>query len=237
MATGSEEKDTTEPASAQGKPTEQPATPGKPRQGGGLHNTLPLVFSGIAVLIAALALVANQMSKPAPGIDPVQLVNSKLGQIEARIGDMELQLNNDKLSGVQMQLKRIMLELEQLSRLADKPTRNKIDEAYNLLKQLSGPATNVKAEVDMQSTLEGKGQSADTAAEPVPAEPLASPESEITNEPAAPDAGQMEEVTQPIEAAPMPSGAPLPEQAEPGSVVPEPDQPESVMPQEPVTHL
>lgn len=237
MVTGSEEKNTANPVSAQDKPSEQAATPGKPREGGGLHNTLPLVLSGIAVLIAALALIANQMSRPAPGIDPVQLVNSKLGQIEARIGDMESQLNNDKLSGVQMQLKRIMLELEQLSRLADDSTRSKINEAYNLLKPLSEPATSIKAEVDMQSTLKGENQSSDAAAEPDHAEPQVVPGPEDTNEPVAPDAGQPDETTRPTETDPMPSEAPSPGQPEPGADVPEPGQPGSDTPQEPVTHL
>jgi len=121
--------------------------------------SLPLVLSGIAVLIAALALVANQMGNRAPRIDPIDTMNSKLGQIEARIGDVESQLVSDKLDGVSVQLKRIMFELEQLSSIADDATRSKINQAYQILKPLSEPDTKVKAEVDMQSTVAPENQS------------------------------------------------------------------------------
>jgi len=43
--------------------------------------------------------------------------------------------------------------------VADDATRQKIDQAYGLLKSLSGPASEVKAEVDMQSTEAPENQS------------------------------------------------------------------------------
>ena len=144
-------------------------------------SSLPLVLSGIAVLLAALALIANQMGQPEPRMDPLDAVNSKLGQIEARIGDMESQLTNDKLDVVNMRLKRILLDLEQLSTVADDATRSKINQAYQLLEPLTGPATKVKAEVDVQSTIALENQS--QSEEPT----TPSPEENTSAEPIKPE--------------------------------------------------
>jgi len=167
-------------------------------------NSLSLVLSGIAVLLAALALIANQMGQPEPRMDPLDAVNSKLGQIEARIGDMESQLTSDKLDVVNMQLKKILLDLEQLSAVADDATRQKIDQAYGLLKSLSGPAAKVHAEIDMQSAVVPENQTPtqepaatieeDTSpAEQVPAEPAPLPAL-----PEAESSGMTEPITQPL---------------------------------------
>ena len=194
-------------------------------------NSLPLVLSGIAVLLAALALIANQMGQPEPRMDPLDAVNSKLGQIEARIGDMESQLTSDKLDVVNMQLKRILLDLEQLSAVADDATRQKIDQAYGLLKSLSGPAVRVQAEVDIQGTAMPENQTPTqepattieedtfpaeqlpteaTPAEPAPLDPLpALPEGESS--------GITEPITQSLETDSVETS---PTEADPSSVTP-----------------
>ncbi|OIQ02824.1 MAG: hypothetical protein COS82_00635 [Zetaproteobacteria bacterium CG06_land_8_20_14_3_00_59_53] len=201
-------------------------------ESGGLRNSLPLVLSGIAVLIAALALIANQMGQPAPRIDPFEAMNNKLGQIEARIGDMESQLTSDKLDGVSMQLKRILLELEQLSMMADETTRSKIEQARQLLQPLSEPATSVKAEVDAQSTLAPENQTA-------PDEPA------VTDEPAASDAAPVTEPEAPAVSAPDEPAAPQTgsdqtpaegDMSTPEPSQPIPESPTPATPQEPVTH-
>ena len=156
---------------------------------GGNNNVLPMILSGLAVLIAALALIANQMGQPTSRIDPLEAMNSKLGQIEARIGDMELQVVNDKMDGVQIQLKRILLDLEQLSSVADDATRSKIDQAFHLLQPLTMPATAVKAQVDMQSTLAPENQTPVEETVASPAEATALTPENIS--------GGMEEATMP----------------------------------------
>ena len=174
-------------------------------------NSLPLILSGIAVLLAALALIANLMGNQTPRVDPLQAVNSKLGQIEARIGDVETQLTSDKLDGVNMQLKRIMLELDQLSSIADDATRSKIRQAYQLLKPLSEPATRVKAEVDVQSTVMPENQ---TQPEEPAAIPAAVPEDAKTApEPAASEAAV--NTAEPAPAKPATEGASATEPAPP----------------------
>ncbi len=173
------------------------------------NNLLPMVLSGLAVLIAALALIANQMGQPASNADPFEAMNSKLGQIEARIGDVESQVISDKMDGVQIQLKRILLDLEQLATVADDATRSKIDQAYHLLKPLSMPATAVKAEVDMQSTTAPENQSQlEEAFAPAPAEEAAPPTPPVV----APEAtsGAMEEPAMPT-SEPAAGEATLPE--------------------------
>jgi len=120
----------------------------------------PFVLSAIAILLAALALTITLTGRQAPSIDSVQAITSKLEQIEARIDDIESGQTSDKQNLVNMRLKRIQLRLEQLSRLADDATRSKIEQAYHLLEPLSEPATEVRVEVDTQSTLAPENQAA-----------------------------------------------------------------------------
>jgi len=171
-------------------------------------NSLPLVLSGIAVLLAALALIANQMGQPEPRMDPLDALNSKLGQIEARLGDMESQLTSDKLDVVNMKLKKILLDLEQLSAVADDATRQKIDQAYGLLKALSGPAIKVQAEVDIQGTVVPENQTptresaASTEEDTSPAEQIPAQAVPLDPLPVLPEAessGMAEPVTQSAE--------------------------------------
>ncbi len=113
------------------------------------RSSLPVVFSALAMLIAALALAANLLANKPVQNDPMQSINSKLGQIEARIGDVEAQMSNDKLDVVDTQLKQILLSLQQLAHIADDSTRARIERAYKLLEPLTMPATRIKAEVDL----------------------------------------------------------------------------------------
>lgn len=219
----SEKKDDVEVQSAGNKPGEQ-------RSG----NPLPLILSGLAVLLAALALIANQMGQPAQNINPLETVNSKLGQIEARIGDMESQLTNDKLDVVNMQLKRILLNLEQLSAVADDVTRQKIDQAYRLLKPLSEPAVRIQADVDIQGTVMPENQTLlqesatgteeditppdPTEKESIPA--ITAPEIEDpSTQPTAPDSAGINSV---VPASPPENLLANPEPASEGTQIPKP---------------
>jgi len=213
---------------------------------GGQRNSLPLVLSGIAVLIAALALIANQMGQSAPRVDPFDALNGKLGQIEARLGDMESQLTSDKLDGVSLQLKRIQFELEQLSLLAGEDTRQRIDQALALLRPLSEPAGKVQAEVDVQSLVAPENQSA--AEEPAASSDAGSSQ---TSEPALEqtpeqtpalqnDASPQPDDMAPLDAAPeegMMDSEPEATQTEPAPQAPEPAPMIPANPQTPVTNL
>jgi len=191
MATNSENSSNTDNET---RPTDNPS--------GGQRNSLPLVLSGIAVLIAALALIANQMGQPAPRVDPFDALNGKLGQIEARLGDMESQLTSDKLDGVSLQLKRIQFELEQLALLANEDTRQRIDQALALLKPLSEPAVKVQAEVDIQSLVEPENQT-------------------IVEEPAAPSDADASQTQEQVPALQNDSASPLPDDSAPTDAAPE----------------
>lgn len=178
------------PAEANRQEPQAQTTQNEPARGSG---SLPLVLSGIAVLLAALALVANQMGHRQPRTDPMALMNTKLGQIEARISDVETQVHNDKLDNANMQLQGILLELRHLSAIADDATRSKIEQAYRLLQPLSEPETRVKAQVDMQSTEAPENQSQPEPAAAPPAEsatpsPAPPPTPEKPAEGAAPTA-------------------------------------------------
>ncbi|MDQ6972250.1 MAG: hypothetical protein Q9M30_06340 [Mariprofundaceae bacterium] len=148
---------------AESKPAAQERKPVQEERRSG--NTLPLVLSAIAVVLAALALIAGQIDRRAEHINPMQAVNSKLGQIEARIGDVETQIRNDKMDVVEIQLKKMLLELKQLSAIADETTRTKLERAYQALKPLSSPATQVQAEVDAGSTTAGENQTVESSPE------------------------------------------------------------------------
>ncbi|MDX8392145.1 MAG: hypothetical protein R8K53_06220 [Mariprofundaceae bacterium] len=113
------------------------------------RSSLPVIFSVLAMLIAAMALAVNIFANKPAQTDPLQTISSKLGQIEARIGDVEAQMTNDKLDVVNIQLKQILLQLQQLSQIADSSTRERIDRAYKLLEPLAAPATRIKVEIDL----------------------------------------------------------------------------------------
>jgi len=148
---------------AESKPAAQDEKPVQEERRSG--NTLPLVLSAFAVVLAALALIAGQIDRRAEHIDPMQAVNSKLGQIEARIGDVEARIRNDKMDVVEIQLKKMLLDLKQLSAIADEATRNKLERAYQALKPLSSPATRVQAEVDASSTIAEENQVVESSPE------------------------------------------------------------------------
>jgi len=205
----------------------------------GQRNSLPLVLSGIAVLIAALALIANQMGQPAPRIDPFDALSGKLGQIEARLGDMESQLTSDKLDGVSLQLKRIQFELEQLALLADEDTRQRIDQALALLKPLSEPAGKVQAEVDVQSLVAPENQTtAEETATPLDADASQSPEQvpALQNDSATP----LPDDLAPMDAAPEEGGMTIEPDATQHEPMPPTAEKTTEMPattQEPATNL
>ncbi|MDQ6965676.1 MAG: hypothetical protein Q9M23_01990 [Mariprofundaceae bacterium] len=206
---------------------------------GGQRNSLPLVLSGIAVLIAALALIANQMGQPEPRIDPLNALNGKLGQIEARLGDMESQLTSDKLDGVSLQLKRIQFELEQLALLADKDTRQRIDQALDFLKPLSELSVKVQAEVDVQSLVAPENQTtAEESATPLDADALQSPEQ--VPAPQNDSATPLPDDLVPMDAAPEEgevSIEPDATQHEPMPLTPEKQKDSPANPQTPATNL
>ncbi len=132
------------------------------------QSSLPVVFSVLALLLAALALAANLLGNKTVQTDPTQIMSSKLGQIESRIGDVEAQMTNDKLDVVNSQLKQMLMNLKQLSRIADDATRARIERAYKQLEPLVTSA-RVKAEIDLQSIVAPENQSSPAA------EPTASP--------------------------------------------------------------
>jgi len=115
-------------------------------------SSLPTIFSALAFLLAPLSLVSRLLGNKTVQNDPMQAVNAKLNQIENRIGDVELQITSDKLDAVDMQLKQILMNLKQLSRMADDATREHIERAYKELKPLVSRA-HVKAEIDLQSAM------------------------------------------------------------------------------------
>jgi len=190
---------------AESKPVVQDTKPVQEERRSG--TTLPLVLSAIAVVLAALALIAGQIDRRAEHIDPMQAVNSKLGQIEARIGDVEAQIRTDKMDVVEIQLKKMLLDLKQLSAIADEATRTKLERAYQSLKPLSSPATRVQAEVDADSTIAGENQAVESNPE---ASEVTDSELPVTVAPAgddlstgnAPDEAMPENASTPAEVSP-----------------------------------
>jgi len=165
------------------------------------QSSLPIIFSALALLLAGLALAANLLGNKTVQIDPMQAINTKLGQIENRIGDVELQMTNDKLDVVDTQLKHILMNLKQLSRIADDATRERINRAYRLLEPLASSG-HVKAEIDLQSTIDPENNSLPEAAKDLsPLDITSLPEDAKPDMPQpAPDSSAFE--NQPAQATP-----------------------------------
>ena len=115
-------------------------------------SSIPVLLSSLALLLAALALAATLISNR--NMDAQQStdnIKNKLSSIENRVDHMEALMATDKHSLVKAQLKKTLLNLHELSRLADKETKSEISRAETILLRLSTPATKIKAKVDLKS--------------------------------------------------------------------------------------
>jgi uncharacterized coiled-coil protein SlyX len=162
--------------------------------------SLPVILSGIAVLLAVAALAVTLLGQQRPREDLMQAMNMKLGQVEARITGLESQLASNRVDVAHTELNRILLELENLSALVDATTRSKVDQAYQLLKPLSPTAMEKGA----PST-----QTPESSASQSPGEnPAATqPEPSAQTQPSEPAAGQSPETTAPQSSPAAESGA------------------------------
>ena len=129
--------------------------------GGGMHTAsaperrgkaalLPLGLSLLALVLAAVALgMQARGGKPtaAPRID----VAARLQAVEARLQHLEARLASERRERMQARLDRLLAEMRDLSSLADAKAKREIGKAAAILSRLTaGPATRVKARVDLE---------------------------------------------------------------------------------------
>jgi len=141
-------------------------------------SSIPVLLSILALLLAAFALsVALTGNKNMVARQPLDDIKEELTAMRNRVNHMEALMATDKRELVQTELKRMLLNLHELSRLGDNKTRSEISKAEAVLLRLSTPKTRVKAQVDLKST-EKAAQSAKKktpAAAPVAPEPVKKP--------------------------------------------------------------
>jgi len=123
----------------------------------------PLLLSGLAVLLAVIALVASLQGKGENRL--ADNIANRLQTLEARMSHTEAMIATDKQSLMQAELKKLLFNIQKLSSLSDTETKAKISEVEGILQQLTvGHATKVKARVDPGSVKQEAPPSRETAA-------------------------------------------------------------------------
>ncbi len=141
------EKDATTESTEQQRETQPPSRSGQ-------SMSLSMLLSILAVLLAAFALVstlAGNKHMNAQRVNPA--TSSRLGALEGRVNHMEALMATDRRGMMQAQVKKLLYNVRELSRLGDAKTKVEISKVENILRRLTtAPATKVKARVDMKST-------------------------------------------------------------------------------------
>jgi len=116
-------------------------------------SSIPTLVSSLALLLAVFALAATLISSKNMGTrQPLDDIKGQLSAMESRVNHVEALIATDKHGLVQAELKKMLLNLHELSRLGDDATRSEISKVEAILLRLSTPATKVKAQVDLKST-------------------------------------------------------------------------------------
>ncbi len=133
---------TTEEQDAQPSPTARAGKIGAP--------IFPMLLSGLAVLLAVIALVASLQGKGENRL--ADNTANRLQALETRISHMEAMIATDRQSLMQAELKKLLFNIQKLSSLSDAETKAKISEIEGILSQLTvAPATKVRVRVDLES--------------------------------------------------------------------------------------
>jgi len=143
---------------------------------------IPVILSGLALLLAAFALtIALISNRHMAASRPMTHVKDQLASMETRINHMEAMMLTDKHSHVQTELRKMLFSLHELSGLGDSATKLEISKVEAILQRLSTPATRIKAKVDLKSTEQPAQPQAPTltppASEPIKQHPQAVPTS------------------------------------------------------------
>jgi len=222
--------DSTEKTAEQEQKTQPPVTP-KPTR----TSSIPILLSSLALLLAVFALAATLISNKNMGTrQPLDDIKAELSAMGSRVNHVESLIATDKRGLVQNELKKMLLNLHELSRLGDDETKAEIARVEAILLRLSTPATKVKAQVDLKST-EQAGQ---------PDEPKASATAPSSPEPAKEPVTQNAQTAQPPKKSPSghktePQTEPVPAKAAENSLnetanTLSPDSGTNVMPEAPV---
>ncbi|MDQ6959116.1 MAG: hypothetical protein Q9M24_08425 [Mariprofundaceae bacterium] len=146
----------------------QPSATPKPTRA----SSVPILLSSLALLLAVFALAATLISSKNMGArQPLDDIKAELSAMGSRVNHVESLIATDKHGLVQNELKKMLLNLHELSRLGDDETRAEIAKIEAILLRLSTPATKVKAQVDLKSTGHAGQPDEPKASATVPASP------------------------------------------------------------------
>ncbi len=138
-------------APEQNAPREQTAPP-SPAEPTRRSPMLPVLLSVLALGLAAVSLAGlMKLNQRLNARQPDRALEHKVAAIEHRVSHVESLLTTSRHDMVRAELKKMLLNLQELSRLADDQTRAEIAKAEAVLLRLSSPATRVRAKVDMKS--------------------------------------------------------------------------------------
>ena len=136
-------------------PREQAAPP-SPAEPTRRSPMLPVLLSVLALGLAAVSLAGlmklnQRLNARQPDNALERALEHKVAAIEHRVSHVESLLTTSRHDMVRAELKKMLLNLQELSRLADDQTRAEIAKAEAVLLRLSSPATRVRAKVDLKS--------------------------------------------------------------------------------------
>ncbi len=186
--------DSTEKTAEQEQKAQPPATQ-KPARA----SSVPILLSSLALLLAVFALAATLIGSKNMGVrQPLDDIKAELSAMESRVDHVESLIATDKRGLVQSELKKMLLNLHELSRLGDDETKAEIARAEAILLRLSTPATRVKAQVDLKSTGQAQPDESKTSATaPSSPEPAKEPVTQNAQTTQPPEKSPSEHMTEP----------------------------------------
>jgi len=104
---------------------------------------LPLIVAFIALLLAAFAVISNQGNVSSGTLDSrLQQLDEKLADINQRIDSMETDVASNRENLVKNQLKKLLINIQEISSIAAEETRDQLAQVTSLLQEITQPATD-----------------------------------------------------------------------------------------------
>lgn len=202
QATG-QQPQATQSETTQSEPTQSQATASQPQPASSASGRTPVMaymLSALALALAAISLIGMvKLNHRLNAQQPPRELEHKLAAVEHRVSHVEELLSTSRKDMVRAELKKMLLNLRELSRLADENTRAELSKAEAVLMRLSSPATRVRAKVDMESAKKAQtgtsaasaagGAQAHKAAAPQPSQPASKPQHRQAGKPSSSSAG------------------------------------------------
>ncbi len=105
-------------------------------------NHLPLIVAFIALLLAAFAIISNQSNVSSGALETrLQQLDDRLTGINQRIDSMEIDVASNRENLVKNQLKKLLINIQEISSMAAEETRRQLAQVESLLQDITRPAS------------------------------------------------------------------------------------------------